>query len=209
MSLSTSENNTLTSLGALPTSSASEVLHKFPVIHIGWTAAGKLHSINDVIQKVLSESKPSQTKEVSMWLSIAQVQLVNTKNGREEIVEAHETSRIRAIGVYSQDKRFIGYIIKEEGKPLMGHVLRCNSAGLMVSLMSFLRQSCQLTSYQRGGSFYDELSTDDSDDWEQSGVSIFYAVTSENTICIGNIFTSLSLHFSLPPYTHTTGTEIN
>ena len=106
-----------------------------------------------------------------MWLSISQVQLVDVKIGREEIVEAHETSRIRAIGVYSQDKRFIGYIIKQEGKPLMGHVLRCNSAGLMVSLMSFLRQSCQLTSYQRGGSFYDELSTDDSDDWEQSEVS--------------------------------------
>lgn len=105
-----------------------------------------------------------------MCLSVAQVQLVDVKKDKEEVIESHETSRIRAIGVYSQDKRFIGYIIKEEGKPLMGHVLRCNSAGLMVSLMSFLRQSCQLMSYQRGGSFYDELSTDDSEDWEQSDV---------------------------------------
>ena len=83
------------------------------------------------------------------------------------------------IGVYSQDKRFMGYIIKEEGKPLTSYVLRCNSAALMVSLMSFLRQSCQLTSFQRGGSFYDELSADDVDDcdyiFDVSGVFfVFY-----------------------------------
>lgn len=82
---------------------------------------------------------------------------------REMIYEAHETSRIRAIGVFSVDKRFIGYIVKEEGKPLMGHVLRCNSAALMVSLVSFLRQACQIMFSQQGGSLYDELSTDESD----------------------------------------------
>lgn len=82
---------------------------------------------------------------------------------REMIYESHETSRIRAIGVFSVDKRFIGYIVKEEGKPLMGHVLRCNSAALMVSLVSFLRQACQIMFSQQGGSLYDELSTDESD----------------------------------------------
>ena len=76
------------------------------------------------------------------------------------------------MGAFSADKRFAGYIVKEEGKPQMGHVIRCNSAALMVSFMSFLRQSCQLTSHQRGGSFYEELSTDDSGDGEASTIEV-------------------------------------
>ncbi len=139
-------------------------------MHIGSAVAGKLHSVNEVIQKVLLESRPSQAKEVSVWLSVAQVRLVDTSGLEEVIYATHETSRIRAIGVYSLDKRFIGYIIKEEGRPLTGYVLRCNSAGLMVSLVSFLRQSCQITFHQRGGSFYDELSADDSEDCDTSEV---------------------------------------
>ena len=150
--------------------SPTELLHKFPAIYIGSAAAGKLHSINDVIQKVLSQNRPSQAIEVGVWLSLTQVRFVDMSDNSEMIHATHDTSRIRAIGVYSQDKRFIGYIIKQEGKPLMGHVLRCNSAALMVSLVSFLRQSCQITFYQRGGSFYDELSTDDSEECEHSEV---------------------------------------
>ena len=161
-------NHTPTYRDALPLS-PTDPLHKFPAVYVGSAGSGKLHSVNDVIQKVLTENKPSQSKEVSVWLSLSQLRHVETKAGGEEIVsEAHETSRIRAIGVCSRDKRYIGYIIKEEGKPLTGHVLRCNSAGLMVSLMSFLRQSCQMMVYQRGGSFYDELSADDSEDYDMS-----------------------------------------
>lgn len=119
--------------------------------------------MNDVIQRVLLESRPTAAKEISVWLSLAQLRLVDMSDEREMIYEAHETSRIRAIGVYAVDKRFIGYIVKEEEKPLMGHVLRCNSAALMVSLASFLRQACQIMFSQQGGSLYDELSTDESD----------------------------------------------
>ena len=130
-----------------------------------------MHTVNDVIQRVLQESRPSGAREVCVWLSLAQVRLVDMSDEHEMIYESHETSRIRAIGVYSIDKRFIGYIIKEEGKPLMGHVLRCNSAGLMVSLMSFLRQACQITFSHQGGSLYDELSADDSEDYDAPEVS--------------------------------------
>lgn len=151
--------------------SPSELLHQIPAIYVGSAVAGKLHSVNEVIEKVLTESRPNQAKEVSVWLSVAQVRLVDTSETEDIIYATHETSRIRAIGVYSLDKRFIGYIIKEEGKPLTGYVLRCNSAGLMVSLVSFLRQSCQITFHQRGGSFYDELSADDSEGSESSEVS--------------------------------------
>ena len=144
--------------------SATEVLHKFPATYIGSAVAGKLHSIDDVIQKVLIDKHPSLAKELHVCLSLAEVKLVEVKGDQEVVCMSHETSRIRAIGVYSQDKRFMGYIIKEEGKPLTSYVLRCNSAALMVSLVSFLRQSCQLTSFQRGGSFYDELAADDGGD---------------------------------------------
>ena len=144
--------------------SATQVLHKFPATYVGEAVAGKLHSMDDVIQKVLTDRQPTLAKELFICLSLAEVRYVEVRGDEEVLCMAHETSRIRAIGVYSQDRRFMGYIIKEEGKPLMSYVLRCNSAGLMVSLMSFLRQSCQLTFYQRGGSFYDELAADDVDD---------------------------------------------
>ena len=147
---------------------SSGILHNFSATYVGSAVAGKLHSIDEVIRKVLSENKPSRAVDVCVMLSLSQVKLVESVplESSEVVHAVHESSRIRAIGVYSHDKRFIGYIIKEEGKPLAGHVLRCNSAGLMVSLMSFLRQSCQFNSHQRGGSFYEELSTDDSEDFE-------------------------------------------
>lgn len=127
--------------------------------------------------KVLSENKPSSARNVSVALSLSEVNLTECKRSKsvtgdnEEVVQvvlAHETSRVRVMGVFSEDQRFAGYIIKEVGKPQEGHVIRCNSAALMISFTSFLRQSCQLTSPQRGGSFYDEISTDESDDWEHS-----------------------------------------
>ncbi|CAI8048400.1 hypothetical protein GBAR_LOCUS26705 [Geodia barretti] len=124
---------------------------------------GRHDSVNEIIQKVLTDQTPMGSREISVWLSQAQLRLVDMSDEREMVFEAHETSRIRAIGVYLEDKRFIGYIVKEEGKPLLGHVLRCNSAALMVSLVSFLRQAVQITFSQQGGSLYDELSSDESD----------------------------------------------
>ena len=143
--------------------SPSEFLHRIPAVHVGSAKAGRHDSVNDVIQKVLLDHTPTGSREVSVWLSLAQLRLVDMSDEREMVYEAHETSRIRAIGVCLEDKRFIGYIIKEEGKPLVGHVLRCNSAALMVSLVSFLRQACQIMFSQQGGSLYDELSSDESD----------------------------------------------
>ncbi len=165
ISLSSNSNSSTPSYREVPGFSATQVLHRFPATYVGSAVAGKLHSIDDVIQKVLVDKQPTLSKELHVCLSMSEVKFVEVKGDQEEVTcMSHETSRIRAIGVYSQDKRFMGYIIKEEGKPLTTYVLRCNSAALMVSLMSFLRQSCQLTSFQRGGSFYDELAADDTDD---------------------------------------------
>ncbi len=136
----------------------------------------KSGNIDDVVSKVLNECSPSASRNVTVALSLSEVQLFLSKKPNmsperereQEKILSHETSRVRLTGVFSEDRRFCGYIIKEVGKPQEGHVIRCNSAALMMSFTSFLRQSCQLTSPQRGASFYDEISTDESDDWDCS-----------------------------------------
>ena len=175
-SLSSDEGDAMSSSLATPTS-VTEVLHRFPAIYIGSAAINKSYCLDKMVNKVLLENKPSDAKSVMVTLRLSEVQLSASKRskslGNDDEMDmvlslSHETSRIRIMGVFSDDRRFAGYIIKEEGKPQEGHVIRCNSAALMTSFTSFLRQSCQLTSPQRGGSFYDEISTDESDEWDHS-----------------------------------------
>ena len=83
----------------------------------------KHHSISDTIHRVLAESHPSQAKDISVWLSIAQLRLVDVSEKPEMIYTVHDTSNIRTIGVHPEDKRFVGYIVKEEGKSWTGE--RC------------------------------------------------------------------------------------
>ena len=155
--------------------SVNEVLHQFPAVYIGSIIITKQQSVDQMIGKVLQEKKPSGVRNITVALSLSEVQLSYSKLSKSAVFEddeevgevlSHETSRIRVTGVLTEDKRFAGYIVKEVGKPQECHVIRCNSAALMISFSSFLRQSCQLTSLQRGGSFYDEISTDESDEWE-------------------------------------------
>ena len=148
----------------------SDLLHKFPVTLIGFTSAGKLQSVSDVIEKTLKDNKPSKAKEISVWISLAQVKLVDSTKNPEVIYATHDTSNIRAIGVSSNDNRFVGYTFKQDGKHLTCCVLWCHSAGLMVSLVSYLCQACQITFHQKGNSFHeDEV---DGDNWEVN-VSVY------------------------------------
>ncbi len=126
------------------------------------------------------ESRPSLAKQVTVSLSLMEVRYTHDDEGvvvggvltpstkTRKVLLSHDTSRVRSMGTYLEDRRFAGYVIKEEGKPMTGHVIKCNSAALMVSFTSFLRQSCQLTAHQRGGAFYEELSTDESGEWGTS-----------------------------------------
>ena len=165
-----------------PTPSFTDVLHRFAAVYVGSTTSVKLLSTDGIIEKVLMDSKPSRAASVIASLSLVAIKYVPEGDGGQGLLLggdeeegasliSHNTSRVRSMGAYSEDKRFGGYVIKEEGKPLMGHVVRCNSAALMVNFMSFLRQACQLTSYQRGGAFYEELSTDESGDWGDDTVA--------------------------------------
>ena len=114
-----------------------------------------------------------------MWISLAQVKLVDSTKNPEVIYATHDTSNIRAIGVSSNDNRFVGYTFKQDGKHLTCCVLWCHSAGLMVSLVSYLCQACQITFHQKGNSFHeDEV---DGDNWE---VNVSLLHTSQKYVCM-------------------------
>ncbi len=158
---------------------ATEFLHKFPAVYIGSVGVSKTTTVDGFVERALMERKPSEAKFVTVSLSLLEIRFVEDRKGllaspaeveegNEETFLSHDTGRIRSMGAYEGDRRFAGYVIKEEGKPLIGHVMRCNSAALMVSFASFLKQACQLTAHQRGGAFYEELSTDESDDRDTS-----------------------------------------
>lgn len=97
-----------------------KLLNSIPAVHIGSIRIGKLQSVTELVQKALAETQPSQVREVSVWLNLTQVQLVDMTYQWEFIYAMHETSCIKAIGVYPDDRRFFGYIIQEKHKPLMG-----------------------------------------------------------------------------------------
>ena len=113
------------------------------------------------MERVLREHHPSQARESLLWLGGGQLRLTDLAEDPETAFALHDVVRIRAIGVYAVDKRFIGYVTKDEGKPLTGHVLRCCTTGLMLTFLSELRRACEVQFQCRGGSLYEELSIED------------------------------------------------
>ena len=108
-----------------------DLLHKIPAVHVGSCKVGKQHSMSDVIHRVLADSHPSQAKEISVWLSITQLRLVDVSEKQDVIYTVHDTSTVRTIGVHPEDRRFVGYMVKEEGKPLTGELKRNNGCSFL------------------------------------------------------------------------------
>ena len=144
-----------------PDSFATKPFQKFQAAYIGCTVAGKTHSVHELVERVLREHHPSQARESLLWLGGGQLRLTDLAEEPETAFALHDVVRIRAIGVYAVDKRFVGYITKDEGKPLTGHVLRCCTTGLMLTFLSELRRACEVQFQSRGGSLYEELSIED------------------------------------------------
>ena len=112
-------------------------MHSIPAVHIGSIKVGKLHRVSELVQKVLTENPPSRAREVSVWLSLAQVQLVDKTYQWEFIYAMHDTSCIQAVGVYPDDRRFFGYIIQEKHKPLMGEwLIACNHTNRIIPVIN-------------------------------------------------------------------------
>ena len=99
---------------------ARGLLHRYPAIHIGSVKAGKHQTVAEIINKVITEYRPSQSREVLVWMSLAVVRLVQVLSKKEVIYAQHDTSKICTIGIHSEYRRFVGYTIKEKHKPLTG-----------------------------------------------------------------------------------------
>lgn len=100
----------------LPANLSSDNQINFKAVYIGCIKASKHQSVNEISHKVLLEQKPSSSKEVEMLLSLSQVKLIEKK----VCIQLHKTSTIQAIGVYQNDRRYIGYVTNDEAQGLIG-----------------------------------------------------------------------------------------
>ena len=98
----------------------TDVLHKWPAVHVATVKVGKTQTVGSIIKKAISEHHPSDANVVSVWVSLAQIRLVQSVGKKQLMYGQHEVGAVRAIGADHNDKRLIGYIVKEKSKPPMG-----------------------------------------------------------------------------------------
>lgn len=96
----------------------SDKLESFSAVYVGHIKASKHQNVSEVIQKMLIELRPSNSKEIAVQTSLSQVQFIDTSC--DAIYCCHDTSLIQAIGIFPDDWRYIGYIVKESTKLLTG-----------------------------------------------------------------------------------------
>ena len=99
---------------------AADVLHKWKAIHVATVKVGKNQTVGSIIRKVINERRPSESSIVSVWVSLAQIRLVQTVNRKPMMYGQHDIGGILAIGTDLYDKRLIGYIVKEKSKHSVG-----------------------------------------------------------------------------------------
>ena len=102
---------------------ATDVLHKWKAIHVATVKVGRSQTVGSIIRKVINERRPSESSVVSMWGSLAQIRLVQTINRKQVIYGQHDIGGILAIGTDLNDKRLIGYIVKEKSKHSVGQLV--------------------------------------------------------------------------------------
>lgn len=161
---------------SLSDSSVGDVLHKWPAVHVATVRVGKsLASVSSIIKKALADYRPSQSTTVSVWVSMAQIRLVQTMDRKQVIYGQHAIRSMEAIGTDNNDQRLVGYIINEKDKPLIGeyqhvkhtfvdllssytaYVVLCYSLADAGALVNFLRDVCQ-SEYQLKTSDQDTVS---------------------------------------------------
>lgn len=88
-------------------------------VYIGCTRSPshKEQSISDIIGKALAELKPSQSHEVSVNLTLSNVEVKDSK-GRTLLFQ--HTRAIQCLGVYQIDSRYLGYVTRDSNKSTTG-----------------------------------------------------------------------------------------
>ena len=125
-----------------------DLFRKFPAIFVGDVKVGSAISVNEIIGNSLQNLLPSNSIEVQLWLSIYQVRLINLSTGL--LFAQHDMSDIKLFGTLARDKRYLGIVVgnTEKKQPLICVVLRCKTLSHVVTILSYLREACQVSFHE-------------------------------------------------------------
>ena len=125
-----------------------DLFRKFPAIFIDDVKVGSAISVNEIIGNSLQNLLPSNAIEVQLWLSIYQVRLINLSTGL--LFAQHDMSDIKLFGTLARDKRYLGIVVgnTEKKQPLICVVLRCKTLSHVVTILSYLREACQVSFHE-------------------------------------------------------------
>ena len=123
----------------------ADLFRKFPAIFIGDVKVGSAISVNEIIGSSLHTLLPSNSVEVQLWLSIYQVRLINVSTGL--LFAQHDMSDIKLFGTLARDKRYLGIVVgnSEKKQPIICVILRCKTLSHVVTILSYLREACQVS----------------------------------------------------------------
>ena len=129
-----------------------DLFRKFPAIFVGDVKVGSAISVNEIIGNSLQNLLPSNSIEVQLWLSIYQVRLINLSTGL--LFAQHDMSDIKLFGTLARDKRYLGIVVgnTEKKQPLICVVLRCKTLSHVVTILSYLREACQVSFHENNAS---------------------------------------------------------
>ena len=101
--------------------------------------------MNEIIGSSLHTLLPSNSIEVQLWLSIYQVRLINLSTGL--LFAQHDMSDIKLFGTLARDKRYLGIVVgnSEKKQPIICVILRCKTLSHVVTILSYLREACQVS----------------------------------------------------------------
>ena len=120
------------------------MFRKFPAIYVGDVKAGSAISVNEIIGDSLHTLLPSNSTEVQLWLSVYQVRLINLSTGLMFV--QHDMANIKLFGTLARDKRYLGIVVgNAEKRQPMCVILRCKTLSHVVTILSYLREACQVS----------------------------------------------------------------
>lgn len=134
--------------GLLDQQKVMDLFRKFPAIFVGDVKVGSAISVNEIIGNSLHNLLPSNSIEVQLWLSIYQVRLINLSTGM--LFAQHDMSDIKLFGTLARDKRYLGIVVgnTEKKQPPICVVLRCKTLSHVVTILSYLREACQVSFHE-------------------------------------------------------------
>jgi len=123
----------------------SDLFKNFPAIFIDDVKVGSASSVNEIIGNSLQTLLPSNSIEAQLWLSLHQVRLINVSTGL--MFAQHDMCDIKLFGTLARDKRYLGIVVGNTAKqqPTICVVLRCKTLSHVVTILSYLRDACQMS----------------------------------------------------------------